>query len=46
MSNPNLTNGVVANVFSVILWIYMVPAVFVFAPYYNWQYARENGFVS
>lgn len=45
MPNPNRSNGALGNIISVVLWIYMVPAVLIFAPYYNWQYARENGFV-
>ncbi len=45
MPNPTRTSSVAGNIFTVVLWIYMLPAVFIFTPYYNWQYARENGFV-
>lgn len=42
----NRTNNLVGNVFSFLIYIYMIPAFLIFVPYFNWQYAQEHGFVS
>lgn len=34
------------KLFKAIFYVYAFLAFFVFAPYYNWQFAKDNGFVS
>jgi hypothetical protein len=36
----------VANLLGSVGYIYMFVAILIFAPYYNWQYAKDNGFAS
>src|SRR6516165_11888939 len=33
------------NFLRIVIGLYAIIAFFIFAPYFNWQYANENGFV-
>jgi hypothetical protein len=46
MTAPNRVGNVASNILTVLIYLYMIPAFMFFVPYYNWQYAKNHGFVS
>jgi hypothetical protein len=46
MTSQTGKGNIVSNIVNVLIYLYMLPAVFVFVPYYNWQYANTHGYVS
>ncbi|MBA4419171.1 MAG: hypothetical protein C0392_14880 [Syntrophus sp. (in: bacteria)] len=43
--NKNAFMKIVTSALSIVVALYFLLATFVFTPLYNWQYARDNGFV-
>ena len=46
MTTPSRSGKLISNIFTAVIYIYLIPAIMIFTPYYNWQYAKENGFVA
>ena len=40
-----MKKNIFGKVIVIILWLYLIVASIIFAPLYNWRYARENGVV-